>query len=116
MLEHQEIPNRKGKKMPKIEAHTRAQIIKFLPIAIRRALSSYRNFTGKQPTHDPKDFKDRHGASKVAVAHIQLLIKLAEWADLPEGLGKEAASGISQEDLGAMIQSASAEIKDHLKH
>ncbi len=85
--------------MNKIEEKTREQIATFLPEALNKALSSYQDFasghnTGSQKTktddvpQDAKAFKDHHDACKVAIAHIQLLIKLAEWANLPDpGVG-----------------------------
>ncbi len=68
----------------KIEAHTRAQIAGFLPNAIRVAIASYRVFSGKGKADNPKDFKEHQGACKAALAHIELLLKLAKLADLPD--------------------------------
>ena len=72
--------------MTKIEEQTRQDIAKFLPDALSTALSSYQLFSDSH-IPDPgeaKAFKDHHDACKVAIAHIQLLIKLAEWAKLPD--------------------------------
>ncbi len=68
----------------KIEARTRKQIAEFLPNAIRVSIASYRVFSGKEKSNNPKDFKEHHGACKTAIAHIELLLKLAKLADLPD--------------------------------
>ncbi|MFP4098820.1 MAG: hypothetical protein ACLFP8_08415 [Alphaproteobacteria bacterium] len=99
--------------MPEIEDDTRQQIAQFLPIALKTALKSYQDFCDLKPSDDAKEFKARHDACKVAVAHIQLLIKLAGWADLPpdqvEGLEED-----KQEQLRRMIENASGEVKTYL--
>ena len=68
----------------KIEMRTRKDIAKFLPKAIKIALASYRLFSVKTLKKDSAEFKKHHDACKVAISHIQLLIKLAQWADLPD--------------------------------
>lgn len=79
--------------MTQIEHTTREAVAKFLPDAIAAALMSYSDFLEEAATNsdeqDPKEFKAHHDACKMAIAHIQLLIKLAEWADLsnPDGGG-----------------------------
>ena len=70
--------------MPNEQVHTREEIAAFLPHALQTALESYKEFSGKDVPEDPKDFKAHHDACKVAIAHIQLLTKLAEWADIPD--------------------------------
>ena len=69
--------------MPQIETRTRAQIAEFLPKAIDTALTSYQLFSEQDIPEEAKEFKAHHDACKVAIAHIELLIKLAGWADLP---------------------------------
>lgn len=62
----------------------RTRITEFLPRALETALDSYRKFTGEGKEHeDAKGFKEHHDACKVALAHIELLLKLAKLADLP---------------------------------
>ena len=88
--------------MPTIEVQTRREIALFLPQAIQTALQSYQDFSQEQATSDSetdsKDFKAHHDACKVAIAHIELLIKLARWADLPD-------PKLDDEDKQAMLQS-----------
>ena len=70
-----------------IEHTTRKQIAEFLPEAIELAVKSYKEFM--QEGHGTKangqpDFVDHHKSAKIAISHIELLIKLAKWADLPD--------------------------------
>lgn len=69
--------------MPKIEAAMRESIAKFLPNALEKAISSYENYMNKDPK-EIKDFKAHHDACKVALAHIDLLLKLAKLADIED--------------------------------
>lgn len=91
----------------KIEDTTRAQISKFLPDAIAQALTSYHRFSEQSVPELAKDFAAHHSACKVAVAHIELLIKLARWADLPDA---RAADHNNQIVLAAMMQEAEEEL------
>lgn len=74
--------------MPEIEMRFREAIAEFLPRAIESALMSYEQFSLDHSTSnksfETSDFKAHHDACKVAIAHIELLIKLARWADLPD--------------------------------
>jgi hypothetical protein len=82
-----------------ISAEARKRLAVFLPVAIAQALESYQRFmdTPAEP-EEPADedankpkpripkpraskakhFKDHHDACKMAIAHIELLLKLAE--------------------------------------
>jgi len=76
-------------KLITIEQQTRAQVAAFLPRAISKVLESYHSFMkgdvfGEKSNPDTQDFSDAHKAAKVAISHIELLIKLAKWADLPD--------------------------------
>ncbi len=75
----------KKKKGSRLEDGARAKIAQSLPAAIDHALQSYHSFFDQTPTKDAKVFSAYHAACKTAVAHIELLLKLAEWADLPRG-------------------------------
>lgn len=89
---------------PRIEEETRRQIAGFLPDAISIALKSYKNFYGSEDGFETaKDFAAHHGACKAAIAHIELLIKLARWADLPD------TNGHKDEDMELALLIASAE-------
>ena len=70
--------------LPPIEAATRERVAEFLPQALSKTLESYREFISREVPDDAKNFSNHHAAAKVAISHIQLLIKLAAWAQLPE--------------------------------
>lgn len=71
-----------------IKQMTRQHIAEVLPDALWRALDSYHAFMrdSKMPD-EPGEFSKHHNAAKTAISHIQLLLKLAEWAELPEAEG-----------------------------
>ncbi len=90
---------------------TRKSIAAFLPDAIAAALKSYEAFSGSKASADvSKEFKEHHSACKVAIAHIELLIKLANWAELPDA-GAEDTNG--QIILAAMMQQAEGELSKY---
>ncbi|MCB1530915.1 MAG: hypothetical protein H6853_04840 [Rhodospirillales bacterium] len=69
----------------KIKEETRLYLQEFLPEALTRALDSYHRFSEREaPQDDAKAFSAHHTACKVAIAHIELLLKLAKWAELPD--------------------------------
>jgi hypothetical protein len=93
---------------PQIEQDTRAQIADFLPDAIATALKSYKNFYDSEVVFETaKDFSAHHAACKAAIAHIELLIKLARWADLPDGM-QEADKDMQ---LALLLASAQTELE-----
>ncbi len=89
-----------------IEGASRAQIAHFLPDAIAAALRSYQTFSEREIISDPKDFKDHHTACKVAIAHVELLLKLARFVDVPEANQNDAA----------MLSAMMAEAEETLRH
>lgn len=90
-----------------IEDATRQHLAAFLPDAISQALKSYYRFAQQDPLPEPKEFSDHHKACKVAIAHIELLIKLAKWADLPH---KDAGTPNDQVILDGMVEKAQEEL------
>jgi hypothetical protein len=66
----------------KIEAHSRTQIAKFLPNALSVVLKNHQEFLKEKMPTEVADYKKHQEACKVALAHIQLLTKLAAWADI----------------------------------
>lgn len=72
----------------KIEEATRKQVAVFVPEAIRKAIDSYHGFMDSKIETEAKKFAEHHGAGKVALAHIELLIKLAKWADVETGIDR----------------------------
>ncbi len=93
--------------MPELEHDTRARIAAFLPQAIGTALESYQTFTAHTPLDKASEFKAHHDACKVALAHIELLIKLARWAELPD---PETVDEDQQKLLMHLIENAKGEL------
>ncbi|MAQ71806.1 MAG: hypothetical protein CL565_06395 [Alphaproteobacteria bacterium] len=66
-----------------LEKEAKARIASFLPQAICKALKSYHDFMGQDVSiEDAKSFGAHHTAAKVAIAHVELLIKLCKASDL----------------------------------
>ncbi len=89
--------------MTTFESGMRERVSKFLPRALETALLSYHEFAEEEATapEDPegagkdekaKHFKAHHDACKVALAHIELLLKLARLADLPDPDGGDESA------------------------
>ncbi|MBI2233992.1 MAG: hypothetical protein HYU57_03160 [Micavibrio aeruginosavorus] len=93
-----------------IQDASREQISAFLPEAIRTALNSYQEFSGRAVESAPREFKEHHMACKVAISHIDLLLKLAGWADLPD---PQAPDHNNQIMLSALVQEAREELADY---
>ncbi|WP_439579033.1 hypothetical protein [Elioraea sp.] len=52
--------------------------------AIERAIASYHAFAKDEPTStDPKEFAAHHAACKAALAHLDLLLKIARITETP---------------------------------
>ncbi|HBH27080.1 MAG TPA: hypothetical protein DDX54_06740 [Rhodospirillaceae bacterium] len=78
---------------PKASPAMREQLLDFLPNALETALTAYTVFADKVPM-DPESpglFKAHYDALRVAVAHMELLTKLAAWADLPDPADEKKA-------------------------
>lgn len=93
-----------------IEDDTRRRIARFLPDAIVQALKSYHRFSQQTAPEEAKEFSAHHNACKVAIAHIELLIKLARWADLPDAQDENHNQQII---LAAMMQEAQNELDEY---
>lgn len=73
------------------------------PGQLDEVMEGYLSFSGRAPKEgEPKDFAAHHGACKAALAHLDLLLKLAEWAEkgaeaealVPETLIAQARAAI----------------------
>lgn len=53
----------------------------YLPGKITNAVSSYDEFTSTKAPDDAKGFSAHHAACKSAIAHTDMLVKLAKWVD-----------------------------------
>lgn len=58
----------------------RARLSATLPDHVAAALAGYEDFTATSPPADAKGFAAWHAAAKAALAHVDLLVKLARWA------------------------------------
>lgn len=75
---------------PTIEEGTRQRVAEFLPDAIGKTLESYRGFLGQdEHIEQAKDFSAHHSACKVAIAHLELLLKLAQMVNVEESVSSE---------------------------
>ncbi len=94
---------KKKKQGGSLEENSRAKIAHCLPDAIDCALQSYRRFYGQESSEgaSAKDFSAHHSACKTAIAHIELLLKLAAWAQLPR----------KDEDAGLALLMADAQLE-----
>lgn len=95
----------KRSKGPTLEENTRIKIAKYLPEAIDHAIQSYRDISKAETTEAVKKVSAHHSACKAAIAHIELLLKLAAWAQLPRD--------DEDTDLIALMINAQAELDKH---
>ena len=94
-----------------IEDASREQISGFLPDAIAKAITSYHHFADQKIKGDSvKEFAAHHSACKVAIAHIELLLKLARWVDLPDAA---AGSHGDQAFIAAMMLEAEGKLAEY---
>ncbi len=61
---------------------TKEQVAEFLPAALNKAIVSYEAYYKSINHENGSTFTDYHKNAKVALAHIELLMKLAKWADV----------------------------------
>ncbi|MBI2235781.1 MAG: hypothetical protein HYU60_02290 [Magnetospirillum sp.] len=84
--------------------HLRQTLKGRLPARIRAAVEGYEAFAGAEAPADAKGFAAWHAACKAALAHVDLLVKLARWA---EGGGEaEAVPGDGLDRLLAEARAA----------
>ena len=81
----------------------REQLAKDLAGSLKRALASYHRFSACRVADDPKSYAAYQSGCRAALAHIHLLIKLADWAgsDL-----KSDPAEISDADLDHLLSEA----------
>jgi len=78
----------------------------FLPL-FQKAIRNYEDLLNLDPAQfegNNKNYKAYYDACKAAVSHLQLLLKLVEWAEVPVEKGD-----FSQEELGQLLISLQAE-------
>lgn len=72
------------RKSKRFITQSREDIARFLPDALQKAFESYHQFMEQDVPEDAKGFGAHHTAAKVAIAHIELLMKLASLANLTD--------------------------------
>lgn len=86
-----------------LDEPTRQQVMEFLPEAMKRACAEYHEFMAAVQTPETsKNFIGKHNAGKAAIAHIQLLAKLSQWAVIEKKPFKD-------EDLDQFLATATKE-------
>lgn len=78
-----------------------------LPDRIVAALAGYERFTAEEPPADAKGFAAWHGAAKAALGHVEVLVKLARWAE-----GKDESLPGADDGLGRLLAEARAALDD----
>jgi hypothetical protein len=97
-----------------IEEKSRDKIAAFLPDALKHSLGSYHQFIiSDERPDDAKSFAAHHSACKVAIAHIELLLKLAKWADV---MSVHNQSEGDDRLLADIIAKAQNELDDYSKN
>jgi hypothetical protein len=92
----------------KIEAATRKQVAELMPTIINKVIGGYQNLinAGVEKFQDTKNHKAYYESCKGAVMHLQVLLKLAEWAEItPE------KSGLSQKALDDVITTLNSQMQ-----
>ena len=95
-----------------IEKSTRIYLEAFLPDALSNALESYQKFSTEEQEHqNAKDFSEHHNACKVAIAHVELLLKLAKTIGMTKEKNKE-----QNQELSKMLSLAEKNVLEHEKN
>lgn len=89
------VPLREDAMAPDIDT-LRRQLQTALPLRIRAALDGYETFTADAPPADAKGFAAWHAAAKAALAHVELLVKLARWADGKADAAADGTDGVDR--------------------
>ena len=86
-------------------AGLRQRLAGILPARIHAAIAGYEEFTAAIPPVEAKAFAAWHAAAKSALAHVDLLVKLAHWAEA-EVFEAEAKAETAVEYLLAQARAA----------
>lgn len=94
--------------MESIDNITKQQVADFLPGALQKTLDSYYEFMTAEVPNTPKGFSDYHRAANVAIAHMNLLLKLAAWAKVEPQMKADpaflAAQEVARNDFDAAME------------
>ncbi len=90
-----------------IEEGAQKRIAEFFPDAILKAIGSYARFMeSNTDIIGSKKYAEHQKAGQVAVAHIHLLLKMAEWANI-------ARADKFQPDIEKMLRAAQNDISHY---
>jgi hypothetical protein len=92
----------------KIEDQLASQVAKYLPDVLAVAITNHKRYAARGE-QDTKDFVVRQNACKAAVAHIELMVKLARLIDRRGGA--DIVDGNNRVMLDAMMREAEAELE-----
>lgn len=84
----------------------RKQAQQTLPGALRRALSAYACFSADPPPDNKKEFIAYQAGCRAALAHLDLLLKLARWVDQETDLETDPDL-----DLDRLVREAEAALR-----
>lgn len=82
-----------------------------VPGLIDAAMAAYEGLAAGAPPTDPKDAIQHHGACKAALAHLDLLAKLARWAEGAER--SRDPPDTEEEDTESLLRRARAALADN---
>ncbi len=68
-------------RLPKSLKTLKKQLLKTLPERIAEVIADYEEFASLETPEDAKGFAAHHAACKAAIAHVELLLKLAKWSE-----------------------------------
>ncbi len=86
----------------------RDELREHLPRLLRRALDSYTHFAALPSPEDAKSFATYQASCRAAIAHVQMLLKLFEWAQA----GGSAAELGWDEDIDELVREAERAVGD----
>jgi|GEM_PF-285553 len=103
-------PRRRRRKKAGTLEEVRTQFSGVLPSLIQSTTHSYEAFTTLEVPEDAKGFAAHHAACKAALSHVELLTKLARWAENTE---EGAAPTLSEdEEIAGLLAGARAALKE----
>ncbi|CAK0740057.1 hypothetical protein CCP2SC5_1050004 [Azospirillaceae bacterium] len=82
----------------------RQDVVRLLPEVMDRAISSYRKFSVCDIPLEAKEFKDHHQAGRVALAHLEGILRLARWAT--DSVEEISSAPDDDPEMNAMILEA----------
>jgi len=104
-------PTKRGNRAPDLET-LRKDLAGRLPPLIEKAFTDYGTFATIEIPEAAKDFTAHQAACRAALAHIDLLVKLARWAETGEGDTSPLDTAPDIEGLVAKARAALGGVSD----